>query len=74
MKETYHNEVSFGNGTASDYTCVVASVAAKYVIHEVFNLILEDVCVRVVVEIAPIEFVLAMLVGSRASADQNMPA
>jgi len=40
-----HNEVGFGSRTTSDYTCMVASVAGKNVIHEVFNLILEYVCV-----------------------------
>ena len=51
---------------------MVASVAAEDVIHEVFNLILKDGSVRIVTEVAPIEFVLALLVGSHGSACQNM--
>jgi len=55
-----YNKVGFASGTASDYTCVVVAIRGEDFIHKLFNLVVKNVCVRIVVEIAPIEFVLAM--------------
>jgi hypothetical protein len=71
MKETYYNKVGFASGTASDYTCVVVAIRGEDFIHKLFNLVVKNVCVRIVVEIAPIEFVLAMFAVGHTSATQS---
>lgn len=56
--------MGFGCGTASDHACVALPVAAEDVIQEVFDLVVEDVGVGIILLIAAIELVLAILARS----------
>lgn len=55
--------MGFGCGTVSDHACALL-VAPEDVIQEVFDLVVEDVGVGIILLIAVIELVLAILARS----------
>lgn len=69
--EEYHDEVGFGGGTTSDYACVALPIAAEDVIQEVFDLVVEDEGVGIILRIAVIELVLAILAQGQSPASPN---